>query len=117
MEPNSVIAAVRYFADLKICNDYMRNLKWAAVRCPPFLFSFSIIFPVSEIMVLRSVNYCEREWTIRNTRSPQLDRCFGVRRVLPRDRARNACARDGDILCVLLDADEVEALQHCGLAG
>jgi transposase-like protein len=36
MEPNSLIAAVRYFADLKICNDYMRKLKWpdGHIVCP-----------------------------------------------------------------------------------
>ncbi len=26
--PNSLIGAVRYFADLKVCNDYMRSIKW-----------------------------------------------------------------------------------------
>lgn len=26
--PSSLIEAVRYFADLKICNDYMRGIKW-----------------------------------------------------------------------------------------
>ena len=35
-EPNSLIAAVRYFGDLKICNDYMRGLKWpdGKIVCP-----------------------------------------------------------------------------------
>lgn len=26
--PNSLIAAVRYFSDRKVCNDYMRSIKW-----------------------------------------------------------------------------------------
>jgi len=26
--PRSLLSAVRYFADLSVCNDYMRNLKW-----------------------------------------------------------------------------------------
>ena len=28
MEPESLIEAVRYFADPRICNDYMRRIKW-----------------------------------------------------------------------------------------
>jgi transposase-like protein len=27
-EPRSLIAAVRYFSDLSVCNAYMRDLKW-----------------------------------------------------------------------------------------
>ncbi len=27
-EPKSLIAAVKYFSDLRICNDYMRSIKW-----------------------------------------------------------------------------------------
>lgn len=35
-EPNSLISAVRYFAELEICNDYMRGLKWpdGRIACP-----------------------------------------------------------------------------------
>jgi transposase-like protein len=36
MQPESLIDAVKYFADLKICNDYMRRIKWpdGHVTCP-----------------------------------------------------------------------------------
>ncbi len=35
-QPETLIAAVRYFADLDICNDYMRRIKWPRGRivCP-----------------------------------------------------------------------------------
>lgn len=35
-EPKSLIAAVRYFADVKICNAYMRRIKWpdGKIVCP-----------------------------------------------------------------------------------
>lgn len=38
MEPTGLIAAVKYFSDLKVCNDYMRRIKWfggdpACPRC------------------------------------------------------------------------------------
>lgn len=34
--PQSLIAAVCYFADLRVCNDYMRNIKWpdGKTTCP-----------------------------------------------------------------------------------
>lgn len=34
--PRSLIAAVRYFADLSVCNDYMRKIKWpdGKTTCP-----------------------------------------------------------------------------------
>lgn len=34
--PESLIEAVRYFADLRVCNDYMRSIKWpdGRVTCP-----------------------------------------------------------------------------------
>lgn len=34
--PDSLIEAVRYFADLRVCNDYMRSIKWpdGKVVCP-----------------------------------------------------------------------------------
>lgn len=28
MTPTNLISAVRYFSDLKICNEYMRKIKW-----------------------------------------------------------------------------------------
>lgn len=31
--PNNLIAAVRYFSDLKVCNDYMRSIKWPGGLC------------------------------------------------------------------------------------
>lgn len=35
-QPQSLIAAVRYFADLSVCNDYMRKIKWpdGKTTCP-----------------------------------------------------------------------------------
>jgi hypothetical protein len=35
-EPNSLIAAVRYFADPAVCNHYIRRIKWpdGKIVCP-----------------------------------------------------------------------------------
>lgn len=36
MSPKNLIEAVRYFSDLRVCNDYMRSIKWpdGRVTCP-----------------------------------------------------------------------------------
>jgi hypothetical protein len=36
MEPETLLSAVRYFADLDVCNVYMRKIKWpkGKVTCP-----------------------------------------------------------------------------------
>jgi hypothetical protein len=35
-QPETLLAAVRYFADLDVCNTYMRRIKWprGRIACP-----------------------------------------------------------------------------------